>query len=113
MVGAEGQEHGKHHQRRQHPARKARLDVGSQPLSREAADARAAVAGAAISGKVTTVHRIEQPNWAPACEQVAMPLGSSSAAPVIRPGPSWRTPSARLDGLRGEVDGSIKGPLLA
>src|SRR3954466_1769659 len=36
--------------------------------------------------------RIEQrspkPYCAPACEYVAMPLGSSSAAPVMRPGPS-------------------------
>src|SRR5690349_15951527 len=29
-----------------------------------------------------------RPNCAPACEYVAMPLGSSSAAPVIKPGPS-------------------------
>lgn len=32
-----------------------------------------------------------KPNWAPACEYVAIPLGSSSAAPVIRPGPIFLT----------------------
>lgn len=31
-----------------------------------------------------------KPNRAPACEYVAIPLGSSSDAPVIRPGPSSR-----------------------
>src|SRR6478672_9275051 len=41
-----------------------------------------------ISGVVrNTLHSIARPNCAPACEYVAMPLGSSSAAPVIRPGP--------------------------
>src|SRR5450830_923033 len=30
-----------------------------------------------------------KPNCAPACEYVAIPLGSSSAAPVIKPGPSF------------------------
>jgi len=45
---------------------------------------------AAISGYVSSrVHSRLNPNWAPACEYVAMPLGSSSAAPVIRPGPSF------------------------
>src|SRR5579862_1129921 len=34
------------------------------------------------------VHSIPMPNCAPTCEYVAMPLGSSSAAPVIKPGPS-------------------------
>ena len=42
-----------------------------------------------ISGYVnTTVHSVSRPNCAPACEYVAMPDGSSSAAPVISPGPS-------------------------
>ena len=41
-----------------------------------------------ISGVVrNTLHSIPRPNCAPACEYVAMPLGSSSAAPVMRPGP--------------------------
>ena len=30
----------------------------------------------------------EKPNWAPTWEYVAIPLGSSSEAPVIRPGPN-------------------------
>src|SRR5437763_961637 len=36
----------------------------------------------------SSVHRSEKPKWLPTCEYVAMPLGSSSDAPVIRPGPS-------------------------
>jgi hypothetical protein len=32
-------------------------------------------------------HNIPRPNPAPACEYVAIPDGSSSDAPVIRPGP--------------------------
>jgi hypothetical protein len=32
------------------------------------------------------VHVSAYPNCAPACEYVAIPLGSSSEAPVIRPG---------------------------
>jgi hypothetical protein len=35
----------------------------------------------------TAVHKSEVPNWAPAMEYVAIPEGSSSAAPVITPGP--------------------------
>src|SRR5437016_539527 len=34
------------------------------------------------------VHNIPQPNWAPIWEYVPIPLGSSSEAPVTRPGPS-------------------------
>ena len=42
----------------------------------------------AIRGQVrSAVHSIVVPNWAPASEYVAMPDGSSSAAPVITPGP--------------------------
>src|ERR1019366_7727085 len=37
----------------------------------------------------STVQATLKPNCAPPCEYVAMPLGSSSAAPVIRPGPSF------------------------
>lgn len=33
-------------------------------------------------------HNTPKPNWAPACEYVAIPLGSSSDAPVINPGPT-------------------------
>jgi hypothetical protein len=44
---------------------------------------------AAISGHVRrAVQRSFVPSWAPATEYVAMPDGSSSAAPVITPGPS-------------------------
>src|ERR1700733_7980418 len=35
------------------------------------------------------VHSSPVPNCAPTWEYVAMPLGSSSEAPVIRPGPSF------------------------
>jgi len=42
-----------------------------------------------ISGVVSrSIHTRPKRNCEPACEYVAMPLGSSSAAPVIRPGPS-------------------------
>src|SRR6266404_6177921 len=41
-----------------------------------------------MSGKENRViHSMSKPNCAPTCEYVATPLGSSSAAPVIRPGP--------------------------
>jgi hypothetical protein len=44
---------------------------------------------AAISGQVSNaVHNMPVPSLAPAIEYVAIPEGSSSAAPVIRPGPS-------------------------
>jgi hypothetical protein len=44
---------------------------------------------AAISGQVSrAVQRRPSPNCAPAIEYVAMPDGSSSAAPVTTPGPS-------------------------
>ena len=43
---------------------------------------------ATMSGKVSSiVHRVPKPNCAPACEYVAIPDGSSSAAPVTSPGP--------------------------
>src|SRR5262245_59861591 len=56
---------------------------------------------AAISGKVNSITQlILVPNAAPTCEYVAIPLGSSSEAPVIRPGP--RTDQKPLRGaLRG------------
>src|SRR5215469_622581 len=38
----------------------------------------------------TIVHSIEKPNRAPTWENVAIPLGSSSAAPVTTPGPRSR-----------------------
>src|SRR5881392_3251384 len=42
----------------------------------------------AIRGHVmSAVQRRLVPNWAPATEYVAIPDGSSSAAPAIRPGP--------------------------
>lgn len=34
------------------------------------------------------IHNVERPNIAPACEYVAMPEGSSSLAPVTKPGPN-------------------------
>jgi hypothetical protein len=43
---------------------------------------------ATMSGKLKSiVQSMANPNSAPTCEYVAIPLGSSSAAPVIRPGP--------------------------
>src|SRR5437660_12865485 len=45
---------------------------------------------ATISGNVSTaVHKDAYPNDAPATAYVAIPLGSSSDAPVTRPGPSF------------------------
>src|SRR3989442_560841 len=45
----------------------------------------------AISGRLTTaVHSIPVPKAAPATAYVVTPLGSSSDAPVTRPGPSVR-----------------------
>src|ERR1019366_6352748 len=47
------------------------------------------ISTAAISGHVrSAVQRSLVPSCAPATEYVAMPDGSSSAAPVITPGPS-------------------------
>src|ERR1700682_2802716 len=44
----------------------------------------------AMSGHViSAVHRSEVPSCAPAMEYVAIPDGSSSAAPVMTPGPSF------------------------
>src|ERR1700733_4185787 len=51
-----------------------------------------------ISGKENKVtHNMPNPNLAPACEYVAIPLGSSSDAPVMRPGPSSRNMRLSLD----------------
>jgi hypothetical protein len=45
-----------------------------------------------MSGQVTNAdQRNAVPNCAPAAEYVATPDGSSSAAPVVTPGPSART----------------------
>src|SRR5438034_2551565 len=60
---------------------------------------------AAISGRLTTaVHSIPVPNAAPATAYVVTPLGSSSAAPVTRPGPSVR--KYRTSGLWLSLSGS-------
>ena len=51
-----------------------------------------------MNGQVrNAVHNWAVPNCAPAIEYVAIPDGSSSAAPVIRPGP--RTEKKRLSGF--------------
>ena len=43
---------------------------------------------AIASGNAANVdHSMENPNAAPTCEYVPIPDGSSSAAPVIKPGP--------------------------
>ena len=81
---------------------------------------------AAISGQVSgAVQSNAVPCCAPAMEYVAMPDGSSSAAPVIRPGPSLRRnrvtgffgPDFSAKGLRGECGAFIfqpnRAPLLA
>src|SRR5947207_11417793 len=45
---------------------------------------------ATINGSVSSaVHNVAYPNDAPATAYVAIPLGSSSEAPVTRPGPSF------------------------
>src|SRR4051812_14785792 len=41
------------------------------------------------------IQRSEKPNRLPACEYVAMPLGSSSDAPVMSPGPNLARSPAR------------------
>jgi hypothetical protein len=41
------------------------------------------------------------PNCTPIWEYVAIPLGSSSAAPVIKPGPSFCHTDSSPDGLCG------------
>jgi len=41
-----------------------------------------------IGNRYKDIHNMPRPNFAPACEYVAIPEGSSSAAPVITPGPS-------------------------
>src|ERR1019366_844739 len=56
----------------------------------------------AINGYVKRrVHVIAKPNCAPAWEYVAIPLGSSSDAPVMRPGPR----TLRRRGLLGPTAG--------
>jgi hypothetical protein len=53
----------------------------------------------AINGKVKrAVHKVEKPNCAPACEYVAIPDGSSSLAPVMRPGPNERRNASSFEG---------------
>src|ERR1700690_1305230 len=53
---------------------------------------------AVIIGSIATVvQSVAKPYWAPACAYVPMPDGSSSDAPVIRPGP--RTLNARFSGF--------------
>ncbi len=55
-----------------------------------------------MSGKViTAVQSVVNPNAAPAVEYVPIPDGSSSAAPVISPGPSCR--KNRRIALRGRL----------
>ncbi|HEY7227507.1 MAG TPA: hypothetical protein VH481_05215 [Nitrososphaeraceae archaeon] len=41
-----------------------------------------------IGNRYRAIHNIPRPNFAPACEYVAIPDGSSSEAPVINPGPN-------------------------
>src|SRR6185437_2898315 len=72
------------------------------------------------------VHNRPRPKRLPACVYVAMPLGSSSDAPVIRPGPSRsRRPlrvferAVRLDAVVVELIGlafgvhSVRGEVVA
>jgi hypothetical protein len=55
---------------------------------------------AAIRGNViNAVHKVANPNFAPACEYVAIPEGSSSLAPVISPGPRIFKNRFKLDCL--------------
>jgi hypothetical protein len=54
------------------------FEIPGQALSRYLADARV----------ISAVQRSLVPSCAPAIEYVAMPDGSSSAAPVMMPGPS-------------------------
>src|SRR5437868_7015062 len=60
---------------------------------------------ALISGKVKSAsHSSPYPNWLPTWEYVPMPLGSSSLAPVISPGPSrCRKPTKPLR-VAGSLD---------
>jgi hypothetical protein len=56
---------------------------------------------ATINGLVRNiVQHSMKPSWAPACEYVAIPLGSSSAAPVNRPGPGTRDIFVTIGGGR-------------
>src|ERR1700680_5126282 len=49
------------------------------------------------------VQSMPNPNCAPTCEYVAIPLGSSSEAPVIRPGPNLRNSCAMVSFLGSAV----------
>jgi hypothetical protein len=64
-------------------------DIRPRPLTRPR---RAAVSCTAeASGSETNaVHTRSKRNAAPTCEYVPIPAGSSSAAPVTKPGPSRR-----------------------
>src|SRR5258708_25849338 len=68
---------------------------------------RALISGPAdMSGKLNSiVQPSAYPNRAPTCEYVAIPLGSSSDAPVTNPGPSRRQ--------RGRSFGSVVSTLWA
>src|SRR5438093_6780868 len=65
----------------------------SPPASpRRAASSSTAAASGSDMG---TVHNIAKRNWAPSWEYVPIPEGSSSAAPVMSPGPRWRSTPSR------------------
>ena len=65
------------------------LSVAASPLPVTIPIRAHMICTAAISGHVTrAVHSSVVPSCAPATEYVAMPDGSSSAAPVMMPGPS-------------------------
>jgi hypothetical protein len=60
-----------------------------------------------MSGQVmNAVQSMVVPSWAPAIEYVAIPDGSSSAAPVMRPGPRTDTSRRISEGFRA------RGPML-
>ena len=61
----------------------------------------------AISGQSTgAVQRNLVPNCAPVMEYVAIPEGSSSAAPVMTPGPSAAAIRRSVETLRGAFEGA-------
>jgi hypothetical protein len=73
----------------------------------------------AMSGQViAAVQRSDVPSWAPATEYVATPEGSSSAAPVTRPGPSAEKKRrtkfflGTLAGSTGCVSGVVTGSVM-
>ena len=58
-----------------------------------------------ISGYVNSiVHSVRKPNCAPAYAYVAIPDGSSSAAPVMSPGPSCFSQSRNLRRIEIPLD---------